>query len=83
MVSRTIQTSPMKLCIAIVSLEVAVGPNRWINRNIISLEIAFGANLWINRNMKQIITTVCTKTAIFQLIWHPDISKFVERELMQ
>ena len=32
------------------------------------------------RNLKQIITTECTKTAIFQLLWPLDISKLVERE---
>ena len=46
------------------------------------VKVAVGPNLSTKRNPKQIITTECAKTAIFQLIWPLDISKLVERELV-
>ena len=36
-----------------------------------------------NRNLKQIIMIECTKTVIFQLLRHLDISKLAKRELIQ
>ena len=47
------------------------------------LKVAVGPNLLTNRNLKQIITSECTKTAIFQLLWPLDTSKLVEREFIQ
>ena len=49
----------------------------------ISVKVAVGPNLSTNRNLKQIITTECTETTIFQLLWPLDISKLLERELIQ
>ena len=43
-------------------------------------KVAVGPNLSTKRNLKQIISTECTKTVIFQLLWPLDNSKLVERE---
>ena len=48
-----------------------------------NINVAVGPNLSANRNLQQIITTECTKLAIFQLLWPLGISKLVERELIQ
>ena len=45
-------------------------------------KVAVEPNLSTNKNLKEIITTECTKTAIFQLLWPLDVSKLVERELI-
>ena len=46
-------------------------------------KVAVGPKLWTNINLKQIITTDCTKTALFQLLLPLDMSKLIERQLTQ
>ena len=51
--------------------------------SFVFFKVAVGPKPWTNRNLKQIITTDCTKAAIFQLLLPLDISKLVERQLTQ
>ena len=46
-------------------------------------KVAVGPKRSTNINLKQITMIECTKTVIFQLLRHPDISELAKRELIQ
>ena len=48
-----------------------------------AVKVAVVPNPWISRNLKQLITTDCMKTAMFQLLLSLDISKLAQRQLTQ
>ena len=49
-------------------------------KEVLGIKVVVGCKQSTNRNMKQIITTKCTKTVIFQLLQALDISKLAKRE---